>query len=169
MTLSATNARCALGSGGRRLQSGRHYNYAFRQTQPDHFREFTGRFPQRSSSRPSTTRWGRPTKGLISNYRAHVVSPKAYHDLTNDSRWTPFVGVGASLTRADLRNSRRLLHNTLLQRCQQMELSSNVANRHYSLVESNWTNRLRRRPIRPLDRFLVCQPYCRPLWPSLQV
>ena len=128
-----------------------------------------GAFPQRSSSRPSTTRWGRPTKGLISNYRAHVVSPKAYHDLTNDSRWTPFVGVGASLTRADLRNSRRLLHNTLLQRCQQMDLSSNVANRHYSLVESNWTNRLRRRPIRPLDRFLVCQPYCRPLWPSLQV
>ena len=69
-----------------------------------------------------------PTES-ISNYRVHQLFANVYYDFTTDSRWTPFVGAGAGLARADLRYTRRLVRKTLAQGYQDVDPPLTVVDR----------------------------------------
>ena len=72
---------------------------------------------------------GVPPTESISNYRVHQLFANVYYDFTTDSRWTPFVGAGAGLARADLRYTRRLVRKTLAQGYQDVDPPLTVVDR----------------------------------------
>ncbi len=69
-----------------------------------------------------------PTEALT-DYGAHQLFANVHHDFTNDSRWTPSVGVGAGMARTSLQYSRRLLRKTIGEGYQDVDPPLTVADR----------------------------------------
>ena len=70
-----------------------------------------------------------PPTEYVSNYHAHQFFANFYYDFANDSRWTPFLGVGAGLARTRLHYSRRLLRKTIAQGYQEVDPPLTIADR----------------------------------------
>ena len=70
-----------------------------------------------------------PPTETVSAYRADQFFANVHVDFTNDSPWTPSVGVGAGMARTSLLYSRRLVRKTLAQGYQVVDPPLTVADR----------------------------------------
>lgn len=70
-----------------------------------------------------------PPTESISNFRAHQFFVNIYYDFPNDSRWTPFLGIGPGIAHTRLRYTRRLIRKTLDQGYQDVEPPLTLADR----------------------------------------
>ena len=70
-----------------------------------------------------------PPTESISNYRVHQFFVNIYYDFPNDSRWTPYLGIGPGIAHTRLNYTRRLIRKTLDQGYQDVEPPLTLADR----------------------------------------
>lgn len=70
-----------------------------------------------------------PPVETISGYRTHQVFANVHYDFANNSPWTPSIGAGVGLARANLHYNRRLLRKTLAEGYQDVEPPTTLADR----------------------------------------